>query len=679
MRIPASSPEPRTLSTPSTTGRALLAIAAAALAWSAIVALSGGFQVRIAGVPLSSRDASTALVVAVVAAIAGAALTWRSRGCRAATGEWLRLRDAAAARTMRSWRRVREQASTVTADAREREPWLALAPALAVASAGVAVAVTQWLEAPPFWLDEEMILLNVRDRSSTGLGGALWLGQSAPLAWLAAERAALVTIGPGEAALRLVPLLFGLATVGAAVWIAHRWMTSLGGAILVLLCAFAPFVSHYFFETKHYSADTFWALLLPALAAWAIDGARPETRARRALAWWTVAAVGQTVANGALLVAPGCALVLVLWSWRRDGTRAAVRVALIGSAFLVVFAAHYLVSLRFTHDSEFLRTYWQNEVPPASSGPFARLGWVGDRLPLLAENPAGTRFWRSLWIVSALGLAMSLVGRTRSPARRLLAVAFATAPLTAFLLAAMRLVPLYQRFSIWIVPALYVGVALSLDAAVHAVRDARRRRRWTRAAATLPVAAAALVVSADIHARGVHDIANIRPSESKHALNDRYAVEWLMARLQPGDALMTTRLGWPAVWWYGNISIANADPDGAVSHPHGIALLQAEHSAPGPDCDDALPGEQLKDYRRVLVYVGFRDQPPGFDYLLLDALDRIGAIKAFSRYSELGLAAVIDLDDRAATDRTLPAVSPKTVEAREPLEGCVRVQPARRW
>ena len=641
------------------------------------MALTGGFHVRVAGVPFSSRDYRTALLVALAAALVRAGLTWRTHGWDAIADQWRSSGGAIARRASGSWRWLRARSVSAAADAREREPWLALAPALAVALAGVSAAVTQWLEAPPLWLDEEMILLSVRDRSWSGLGGSLWLGQSAPLAWLAAERAALVALGSGEAALRLVPLLFGIATIGCALWIGRRWMTALGSAVLVLLCAFAPFVSHYLFETKHYSADTFWALLLPALAAWAAEGRDAQSRARRALAWWTAAAVGQTLANGALMIAPGCALVLVVSSWRRDGLRAAVRVAAGGLAFLVVFVAHYHVSLRFTHESEFLRTYWENEVPPASAGLLERLDWVAGRLQPLADNPVGTRFWKTMWVVAALGGVPALLRpRTRAA---VLALACAIAPVTAFLLAAMRLVPLYQRFSIWIVPALFIAIALSLDAAVYAVRDAFRHRRWIQTLAGLPLAVAALVVSADIYVRGAHDIANTRPSESKHALNDRYAVEWLMARVRRGDALMTTRLGWPAVWWYGDISIANADPQGVVRHPGGVALLRAEHAGPGPDCSDDRLREELKDYRRVLVYVGFRDVPPGFDYLLLHSLDRIGAIKAFSRYSELGLAAVIDLEDPSAADLTLHAVSPKTVEKQEPLEGCVRVGPARRW
>ena len=38
------------------------------------------------------------------------------------------------------------------------------------------------------WVDEEMIALNLRDRGWLDLAGPLWLGQTAPLGWLALQR-----------------------------------------------------------------------------------------------------------------------------------------------------------------------------------------------------------------------------------------------------------------------------------------------------------------------------------------------------------------------------------------------------------------------------------------------------------------------------------------------------------
>ena len=107
---------------------------------------------------------------------------------------------------------------------------------MAIALAGAAVLIYWWRAARPLWVDEEMLALNVRDRTFTELLGPLWLDQAAPLGWLALERTALLTFGLTERAMRLLPVLFGVSTLLTCLWIGRRWMTPVGSAILVLLC-----------------------------------------------------------------------------------------------------------------------------------------------------------------------------------------------------------------------------------------------------------------------------------------------------------------------------------------------------------------------------------------------------------------------------------------------------------
>lgn len=245
-------------------------------------------------------------------------------------------------------------------------------------------------------------------------------------------------------------------------------------------------------------------------------------------------------------------------------------------------------------------------------------------------------------------------------------------------LAGLRIVPLYERFVLWIVPALYVGLALAIDRAARVIHEAPRSRRWPLAIFAMLVLSASGIVCADIFTRGWNDIARGRPAQSKHSLDDRAAVKWLSARLRPGDAVITTRLAWPAIWWYGDISISNADAGGVVHHPGGIPLLEVTHSDSPSTCDGDALREGLKGSRRALVYLGFRDIPEGFDYLLLHALDRIGSVEAFREYDVLGRVAVFDLQHPAASELTLDLMSQPTFENRT-LRGCAHVRPVRRW
>ena len=64
--------------------------------------------------------------------------------------------------------------------------------------AGTALKIQQWYFSRPLWLDEEMVLLNVRDRSFGELTGALWLSQAAPIGWLWLQRVAVLAFGTDD-------------------------------------------------------------------------------------------------------------------------------------------------------------------------------------------------------------------------------------------------------------------------------------------------------------------------------------------------------------------------------------------------------------------------------------------------------------------------------------------------
>ena len=85
-----------------------------------------------------------------------------------------------------------------------RQVFLTIAAVVAILAIGVDVA--QWLRGAPLWVDEEMIALNLRDRTFSELSGPLWLDQAAPLGWMFVERAAILTFGTCELSLRLPPL-----------------------------------------------------------------------------------------------------------------------------------------------------------------------------------------------------------------------------------------------------------------------------------------------------------------------------------------------------------------------------------------------------------------------------------------------------------------------------------------
>ena len=513
-----------------------------------------------------------------------------------------------------------------------------------IAAAGAALVVYQWAVARPLWLDEEQIALNIRERGLIALAAPLSLGQSAPYGWLAVQRIVVDLLGTGERALRLVPLLFGLGAIAAALWIGRRWLRPVGASALVLMIAIGQWLSYSYVELKHYSADACFGLLLPALAVWALE-------TDRAAVWWIAATLAQFLSNGAVFVTPACGALLVIATWRRRGVRAAVGAAAPGLVWLAAFAINYVIVLRPAETSAYLQTYWQSQFPPANVG---AIQWFGARLGDFAVKPGGAPLGPLLWMAAVVGWA---VARER---RRMLGLAFALMPLSAFALATARFVPFFERLMLWLVPALYVGVALLVDELARSPRVIERGgpasaplARVGRMAVWVTGAIGGVGCCAAVAWAGLDDL-RARPKDSHHRLDDRSAVRWLRAREQSGDMWITTHLAVPAVWWY-----ASGDRP----------ILEARPAEAGTECRADALAAAIPASSRAMVFLGFRfdDVPKDFDEVLLAALSEVGQITAYRGFGDASRVAIVDRRLSSRHDRKLP----RTI--------CVAVAPARRW
>lgn len=630
--------------------RACEALASVAAAWAIAVHLTGGIVLSIGELAVTSRNPLNAWIVAAAAGILALALSFpRPRRALAEDADvWRR-------RALNARARARAHASHL--------------PAALVAVVAAGALVLDWAAARPLWLDEQMVALNVRDRPAADLVGALWLEQSAPFGWLVLQRAVYVALGDGERALRLLPMLMAVATLAAAWWVGRRWLGAAGATVLVVLFAFGEWVLYYALELKPYSGDVFFALWLPALAAWALEAPDARGRLRRQALWWTGAALAQWVSNGAMLVAPGCALVLCLATWRLAGWPASWRFASLGVVWLASFALNYVVTLRHALASDFLGDYWAFALRPEGAGPLGTVAWLVAALEPLALKPAGTEWGLLLWAAAAAGLVAG--------APRPLAWLMATVPLSAFVLASLQLVPLFERLSLWIVPSLYVAVALLADRALRRPATPLPLAWRQRGLAGIAVVAVALV-GADVVRRGAGEMR--RTTGSNHALDDRRGVAWLLQQGRPGDVVLTTRLALPAVWWYGGVDLG---APGGSRLADGSPVMEVAYRAPGEACDEASLARALRGRDRALVYFGFRfdDVPAGFDGLLIDRLLELGTVRAVETFASTGRAVVVDLGVPTGGSWEFPLTLGEADDADDdvPPAGCLDVRPARRW
>jgi len=374
------------------------------------------------------------------------------------------------------------------------------------------------------------------------------------------------------------------------------------------------------------------------------------------------------------------AIVFVAISWRRDGFRHGAAVAVAGAVWLVAFGAHYALSGRFALHNAYLGDYWAAHIPPASLGILERARWALERLPALADNPGGTDHWIFLWCGALAGWIFSR--------RRPLAWLYGVTPFWALIVGAAAIVPLAERLMLWAVPALYVGVALLADRAGSVVAEMVRVAPWridpartaARAIGAAGIVAVATWTGVSVAASQIDRSRDVlfvpQAPESFQGMDDRAGVRWLMQRYQPGDALISTHLGWPAILWYGKLPLDDSQIADGIG-PGSSPLREVNYAEFGPSCqpDDLANG--VRGARRVLVYLGFRDSPPGFDDLLIRRLVALGTPGEFQRFSDLSIAGVIDLTG-APGPAPLYLWRPGDITPK-PLEGCVTIAPARRW
>jgi len=417
---------------------------------------------------------------------------------------------------------------------------------------------------------------------------------------------------------------------------------------------------------KPYSADSFCALALLASGVWEAEETDEQQRSRtRTLLWWVIASLAQWVSFAATLVTPAAAAVLFAVTWRRRGWRSAATVAAQGLIWAINFGAHYALSIRYSSNDQFLRTYWASGFPPADGGVEGAARWLISHGEALAAHPGGTALSIAFWLTALYGIGVMLVGR---PVMGLMVL---SVPVTGFLAAILRVVPFTDRLALWVAPALYAAITVAAGDVFSRAERPRSRAAWAAVAVALVAAVSGWAVCLDIAQKGRE---RVIIHGSNHGLDDGRGVRMLMAQQEPGEVLLTPHFGLPALWWYGGINTAEPHR-GAMMPESGLRIFEIRHRWFGSRrCGTSTRLTQLSQAlagaTRAKVYLGFdSNMPPGFQQLVLGDLARLGTRVFYTKVADEGIAAIYDL--RQLPDAEAPPASQ--------LQGCVGVAPARRW
>ncbi len=253
---------------------------------------------------------------------------------------------------------------------------------------GIATRLRQYFSGRSLWLDEYTLALNVIERTFSGFFDPLAFEQRAPVGFLFAERAAVLLLGSSEYALRLVPLIAGIAALILFLAVGKRCVSPTALVVSFALFAICGPAIYYSSEVKQYSSDTAVALLLFALALRPLDhGLSP----RRTAVLGLTGAVAIWCSHPAVFVLAGIGATFLFVFLRRGDRKSFWRAALAGTIWVGSFSVSWATLLRQAAADETLHRFWAEyrsfmPLPPRT---WSDALWFPENAFAIFANPVG--------------------------------------------------------------------------------------------------------------------------------------------------------------------------------------------------------------------------------------------------------------------------------------------------
>lgn len=471
----------------------------------------------------------------------------------------------------------------------------------------VAWRLTRFALAFPIWGDEAFVAVSLLTRDFRGMLEPLAHFQIVPVGFMWAELAAARLLGYGPEALRVVPVLAGIASLLVFWRLAPRLLDRRSAFIAVAIFAASYYPMRHANEIKPYSFDLLAALLITA-AAWSA-WRRPDAWSR-----WVLLALVTAVAawcsypsvfvSGGVLAALGFAVL------RRRSVGVTAAWLASGFALVASFALMYVLVARGQEQAGAslyaAESNWRDTFPPVDA-PWRLPAWfIATHTGNLLAYPVGGRDGRSVLTFVLVVAGVVTLWRRRGPVAALLLGPFALTLVAALL----ERYPYGGSARV----AQHLAPMICLFAGAGLVAIARRIGGAAAVAATVGVTP--WVMAAVIVIGVVRDVR--KPYKGVDDENCRVALAWLSATRGPGDHRVVaggfdeTAPGPDLRAWGGRAARVRyallLDRPGALSWsppaetlPRGeVVWLVVYHNAAAADADATRRGEYVEAVRRRL-------------------------------------------------------------------------------
>lgn len=316
---------------------------------------------------------------------------------------------------------------------------------------GIATRLMQYLFNRSLWVDEAALALNLVNRTYLELLQPLDYDQGAPIGFLWIEKLAIQTLGNHEYALRLFPLICGIATLFLFFAVAQRILPAIAIPVALAIAAGAKWLNYYSSEVKQYSSDVAIALGLFLL----LTTTQPAKYRRQPGLSAGLGAIAIWFSYPAIFVLAGVEGSLLLLDVVQRRSLYLGQRAIVYGTWLLSFAAFYMLSLKNLTDNTTLSTSWQERGFPDS---LVDVSWLIDNFYDLFDNPVG--FDQPFTWLAVLFFVIGCVLLARSKGRSLLLL---LSPLFITLVAAyLHQYPFFGRLVLFLSPFLILVIAAGL-------------------------------------------------------------------------------------------------------------------------------------------------------------------------------------------------------------------------
>ncbi len=280
--------------------------------------------------------------------------------------------------------------------------WAALA-------VGVALRVWGYADGRPLYMDERSLLRNLVLLPVFDFHTTLVEFQLAPPGFLVIERMVVRLPGSDMMAGRMVALVFGIASLFLFRSVARRLLLPAAVPMAMGLFALSDWLIYYSAEIKQYSCDL--ALGLAALLLTLRAGPAPErANVRGLVALAAFGAAGVWFSHPLVLVLAAVGTYLLGGAVIRRDPRGIVILAGMGAAWLVSFAACYVVSHGILSKESFIWDWWDFAflpIPPRSGADLRKDFWS---IANLFDSPSDVRMPLGMIPTAIVAMALWIIG-----------------------------------------------------------------------------------------------------------------------------------------------------------------------------------------------------------------------------------------------------------------------------